>query len=733
MKATLCITLCLILGPLMPVHGLELSMRQSGKITEVVGQILSQSHLRQKWLDNDISTIFFNNYLDSLDLNHQILLKEDVIAFREKYQDLLDDYTFGMLKKSRVPNAGPAFEMFEVFKLRLKERRSMIQELLKEEYVFDVDEEIMIKRSEEPWPETEGEARELWRLRIKYDLLQGRMGEEDLSKVKDRLAKRYDRLVRDFETLEPDEVLQLYLTALANAYDPHSNYMSPTTAEDFYIKNVHNELTGIGALLRSNEGYCQIVSLVPGGPADKSKAIKPGDKIIAVAQDTEEAVDVVEMKLNKVVQMIRGGLKTKVRLTIIPAKSVDGSETKEITLIREKIELKDQFAKARIVEIPTDKGSHRRLGILTVPQYYENVAEDTSRLLKRLQEEKVEGIALDLRHNGGGILPEAVALTGLFFPEGPVVQVQNYVKQKQILSDEDPATVYDGPLVVMVSQLSASAAEITAAALQDYGRAVIVGDQSTHGKGTVQTLVELNRFKGTPEQSGLLKYTISKFYRVAGGTTQKHGVQPDIVLPSIYDYMELGEAHLPQSLEPDSIPPADYKAMQRLGDLIEPLRQRSQKRIDQDKDFQYILDDIRRYQEIKKRKTVSLNEETRIPEREADKERGEKRDLERKARRHPGLKIYRITMDDIKESKPANMIFDGDNPEHYTEAEEAEDTSEEGLPAIQENAYVGDEQDAMDKKLDAYARESINVLIDYIDERKKSKAEKRQLSSTIQP
>ncbi len=730
MRTKFRITVCLVLMALTPVQGLDLSSRESGKITEVVGLILSQSHLRQKWIDNDISTIFFNNYLDALDLNHQIFLQSDIDEFREKYEKVLDDYTTGVLKNRRVQNAAPAFEIFERFKQRFQERRKVIDELLEQDYVFDVDDEIMIKRSEEPWPKTEAEARELWRQRIKYDLLQGRLGKEDISKVKERLAKRYDRLVKDFITLESDEVLQIYLTALSNAYDPHSDYMSPTTADDFYIKNVHNELTGIGALLRSNEGYCQIVSLVPGGPADKSKKIKPGDKIIAVAQGDEEAVDVVEMKLNKVVQLIRGKLNTKVKLTIIPAKSVDGSETRELTLIREKIELKEQFAKARIVELPVESGKTRRLAVLTVPQYYENVAADTARILKRLKTENVEGIALDLRRNGGGILPEAVALTGLFFPEGPVVQVQNYVKQKQILDDTDPSTIYDGPLVVMVSHLSASAAEITAAALQDYGRAVIVGDKTTHGKGTVQTLVELNKIRNTPDESGLLKYTISKFYRVEGSTTQKNGVTPDIILPSIYDYMELGEAHLPQSLEPDSIEPADYKVMQRVEGTLEALKEASAKRIKNDTDFQYIMDDIRRYQEIKERKTVSLNEEKRKPEKEADKARSKERDEERKARRYPGLKIFRLTMDEIRDQKPAELLFDGDNPEHYVVEEEEEETKDGDLPAIDENAYVGDDQDEMDKRLDAYTREGLYILMDYIDEMNKAKkADKPHLSA----
>ena len=701
-----------------PVQALELSSRQSGKITEVVGQVLSQSHLRQKFLDNELSEIFFDNYIDALDLNHQIFLQADIDEFQERYRAQLDDFTLGVLNQKRVPNAAPAFEIFERFKERLVERRTMIEELLEAEYVFNVPDQIQVKRSEEPWPTTAEEAKDLWRLRIKYDLLQGKIGDEELTKVKERIAKRYDRLVRDYQSLEPDEILQIYLTSLASAYDPHSDYMSPTTAEDFYIKNVNNELTGIGALLRSNEGYCQIVSLVPGGPADKSKQIKPGDKIIGVAQGEQETVDVVEMKLNKVVQMIRGELNTEVRLTIIPAKSVDGSETKVVSLIRDRIELKDQFSKARIISLPDENGRIRRLGVLTVPQYYDNVATDTAALLKRLEKEQVEGIALDLRKNGGGILPEAVALTGLFIPKGPVVQVQNYAKQKKILEDEDPSTIYDGPLVVLVSQLSASAAEITAAALQDYQRAVIVGDQSTHGKGTVQTLMELNRFKGTPEQSGMLKYTIQKFYRIAGGTTQKHGVTPDIILPSIYDYMELGEANLPRSLEPDSIDPASFEKVNHVPINLPELSKISRERIAMDKDFQYVLDDIERYKEIKQRKTISLNEEDRSVEKQEEEDRNKQRRKERLARRFPGLKIHRITMDEIRSDQPAVLLFDGDDESFYDEPEETkdEDQSTDALENIEEDSYVGDDEDELDKRLDAYTREGLYILRDLIDQ-----------------
>ena len=271
----------------------------------------------------------------------------------------------------------------------------------------------------------------------------------------------------------------------------------------------------------------------------------------------------------------------------------------------------------------------------------------------------------------------------------------------------------------MVSQLSASAAEITAAALQDYQRAVIVGDQSTHGKGTVQTLMELNRFKGTPQQSGMLKYTIQKFYRIAGGTTQKHGVTPDVILPSIYDYMELGEANLPRSLEPDIIDAASYQSLDRVTPIIETLKEASEVRIREDKDFQYILDDIERYKEVKKRKTVSLREQDRIDEKEEEKVRNKSRQRERQARRFPGLKIHRITMDDVRNESPAVLLFDGDDPESYPEViEDEENDTEDSLDEadeIDEESYVGEDEDEQDKRLDAYTREGLHILRHLID------------------
>src|SRR5437763_367493 len=322
--------------------------------------------------------------------------------------------------------------------------------------------------------------------------------------------------------------------------------MGPTEAQEFDIKHISLTLSGIGATLQWDDGYTKIVSMVPGGPAALSKQLKPNDRIVAVAQGKGEAVDVVEMRLNKVVQLIRGTRGTPVTLTIIPSDSTDGTARKTFTIVRDEIKLKDQMAKARIYDHKTEDGKTQRLGFIDLPQFYDNCAEHVESLIGRLKKEKVEGIVLDLRHNGGGILEESVNLVGLFIKTGPVVQVRNSKKETMAYNDNDAKVAWDGPLIVLTGRLSASASEITAAALQDYGRALIVGDQSTHGKGTVQQVLDLAKlmYKDPIPSPGKVKVTVSKFYRVAGGTTQKQGVTPDVILPSIYDYLDIGDSSL---------------------------------------------------------------------------------------------------------------------------------------------------------------------------------------------
>lgn len=707
MKFRVCL-LTLLLTLVYSVSSLELSRGQSGRIAHLVGQILSSNHLRQEALNNRLSQLALDNYLDALDVNHQVFLQKDIDEFKADYSDHLDDLTL----KNR--DAQPAFKIYRRYLERLSERVEEVESLLETEHDFEAEESLDLKRSKKPWPETLAEVRELWRKRIKSDMLLGRLQNEDIETVTERLQKRYSRLLKSMQELEDDEILQIYLTGIGAAYDPHSTYMSPSEAENFQIHSVKLQLSGIGALLRSEDGYCKIVSLVPGGPAALSEQIKPNDRIVAVAQGNGEPIDVVEMKLNKVVDMIRGERGTEVRLTVIPASSVDGAERKIVSLVRDVIQLKDQQAKAKIIDLPRGESEKVRMGVIDLPQYYEHSARDVRQIINRLKLEEVDGIVLDLRRNGGGILDEAVKLTGLFFPKGPVVQVRDFQNSVSVLSDRDPRVAYDGPLIVLVSRLSASASEITAAALQDYGRALVIGDKATHGKGTVQTLQDLDRFMrrirgATPKKSGMLKYTISNFYRVAGTTTQKYGVKPDIVLPSVYDYMEIGEEHLPNSLEPDRIPPADYTSVNRTKPYIATLKARSAKRISENTDFGYVQEDIDRYLEIKERKSISLKESVRLQQKEQEKVRTEARKNERTARPEPNESVFLLTLEATKNAEelvplPSLAADEATLLEAEAAAEEpAKDTEED------------EDAETEGPRFDPHLHEALSILSDYIE------------------
>ena len=709
MKFRFCV-LTLFLSLACSTLALNLSRGESGSIAQLVGQILSSNHLRQEALNNRLSDLALNNYFDALDVNHQVFIQPDIDEFREKYSEQLDDLTL------ERRNAQPAYIIFKRYIQRLEARIGEVEGQLAAEHDFETDESIDLKRSEKPWPDTVEEARELWRKRIKSDLLQGHLQKEDTKTVTERLQKRYSRLLKSMNDLEQDDILQIYLSAVGAAYDPHSTYFNPRGAEDFEIHSIKLELTGIGALLRSDDGYCKIVSLVPGGPAEQSKQIKPNDRIIAVAQGDDEPVDTVEMKLTKVVDMIRGERGTEVRLTIIPASSVDGSEKKTISIIRDVIKLKDQQAKAKIIDLPQENGTNTRLGIIDLPQYYDNSARDVRQIINRLKLEEVDGMVLDLRRNGGGILDEAVKLTGLFFAKGPVVQVRDFQNSVTILSDQDPRVAYDGPLIVLVSRLSASASEITAAALQDYGRAIVIGDEATHGKGTVQTVQDLSRIMrqirggGAAAKSGMLKYTISNFYRVAGTTTQKYGVKPDIILPSVYDYMEIGEEHLPNSMEPDKIPAARFQQYDRTKKYLADLRENSEERVNASTDFGYVREDIARYLELKQKESISLKKSLRLKEKAAEKERTEARKSERETREAPEESVFLLTLDATKKAEELIPIpfLTADEPE----SDEA--TPEEDAPAAEDGTSEDEESEDGGRRYDPHLREALHILSDYI-------------------
>ena len=715
------ITILAVIGILTAPLGqaVELSENDSGKIARVVGFLLSQTHFKRTPLNDDISAMFLRKYMESLDYSRMVFLQTDYEEFEAKYGTLLDNLT----KRGDV---SPAFEIHKRYFTRLKTAHGWLDEIIWRDFDFTLDESFTPNRTKADWPATETEARDLWRKRIKYEVLGTRLGKRrgveamnakanndeiikksdgtpvkpyDIKAEKEKIVRRYERFLRVRTEMDSGDVLQVYLTALSNGYDPHSDYFSPLEAENFEINNIKLSLTGIGARLQWDDGYTKLIELVPGGPAIRSKKLKPGDRIIAVAEgDDGDPVDVIEMELDKVVDKIRGEKGTLVRLTIIPADAADDSETKEVRLIRDKIKLTDSLAKGQVIDYPEEDGSRPRLGVINLPQFYKDCARDVALILERFEQEKVTGVVLDLRRNGGGLLPEAVKVAGLFIEQGPMVQVIDSRDRKQVLQDNDTKVGYDGPLIVLVGKLSASASEIVAAALQDYGRALTVGSLSTHGKGTVQTIMPLNNWVRLPD-SGKLKLTVSKFYRVVGSTTQKQGVTPDIILPTPYDYMEIGEATLPNCLEADHTQKLDFRGVNRVAMHIDPLTKRSSARIKDDQDFAYILEDIETLKERLEDKSVSLSEAKRLAEKDEEKAKRETRKKEREARGDTGETVYDLSIKMIKtDTKLGEEIENEEKPIRLEEENEDEEVEEE--------------ED--EPKLDPHLRETLHILHDYI-------------------
>ena len=484
--------------------------------------------------------------------------------------------------------------------------------------------------------------------------------------------------------------------------------MSPTEAKNFEIQNIDLSFYGIGAVLQYVDGYTQIVRLIPGGPAEESNNLKPKDRIIAVAQGEEEPVDTIEMKLNKVVDMIRGPRGTIVKLTVIPE---DESETKVVELKRDKIKLEEQLAKARLIEEVLPSGDILKIGVLDLNQFYDKCSNHLAQLTVKLKKENVDGIILNLAGNSGGLLPEAQKVAGLFIKKGPIVQVREVIGRSTTLRDPNPNISYEGPLVVLTDKMSASASEIVAAALQDHERAIVVGNESTHGKGTVQTVLDLrryirNRIIDTP---GKLKFTISKFYRIVGTTTQRDGVTSDIILPSIYDHMELGEASLENALEADRIKSQSrFTPLDLVLDYVSNLKVASEKRVQENQDFKYVQNDIKVIKDKKNSKKLNLNKAKRKEEVDKNKKRIEDRKKERLSRPERKGSVFELTMKDLEEGKKFKKI-----------------TNESLLAEYKSNGPIqpedGDEEENPFLFLvDPYLEETVNIMADYIDLVKKN-------------
>jgi carboxyl-terminal processing protease len=682
-----------------------------------VGRLLEEGHYTHQPLNDAVSRRFLQTYLELLDYSHLFFTQKDIDTLNTKYGAALgDDVLLGNLK--------PAYEIYDLYTRRVDDRVAKIKEFLKQPPNFATDATIDLSRQKAPWPKDDAEADQLWEARITNELLQEKLSEHPIEPGPQLVTRRYDRLARTVHEEDRAEQVKLYLDALAQTYDPHSEYLSKADLKNFSI-NMGLSLVGIGAMLRSEDGYAKIETLVPGGPAQVDGRLKVGDRISAVAQGPGEFVDVREMRLDKVVEMIRGKKGTHVRLLVIPSDAADPSKRKAVELVRDEIKLKDQEARADIILKKDSEGNPVKLGWLTLPSFYadmdrhsKSTTRDVLALLKRLKKENIAGLVVDLRRNGGGSLEEAISLTGLFLKSGPVVQTKGSNGNIVVSSDPDSGIVYTGPMVVLTSRQSASASEIFAAALQDYGRAVVVGDQNTFGKGTVQTILEIGRFTSllgsrSPDD-GALKLTIQKFYRVAGGSTQLHGVASDIVLPSLTDLPEFGEGALKNCLPYDEVAPARFTKWTDTHSLfIDQLKRRSAERVQNDAEFRYVIEDMQRLQQKVKDNRITLNEDARRKELQDDKLRKETRAKERLARHDEEPRVYRITLDTVDKPNLQLIMYPGKLAEARAKGI-PEKVSAEAAPDDQSDA-VQPEDDTKEPVIDPERDESLNILADLVD------------------
>jgi len=684
-----------------------------------VGRLLEEGHYTRGKLNEEVSKKFLQTYLELLDFSHLFFTQQDVDALNAKYgSSIAGDVLLGNLK--------PAYEIYDLYAKRVDERVAKVKDLLKQPIDFKGDATIELSRQKSPWPKDEAEADQLWRGRINSELLQEHLSEHPIEPGPQLVARRYDRLARNVHEQDKDEQMKLFLDALAQTYDPHSEYLSKADMKNFSI-NMGLSLVGIGAMLRSEDGYAKIESLVPGGPAQVDGRLKVGDRITAVAQAQADFVDVREMRLDKVVEMIRGKKGTRVRLLVIPSDVTDPSHRKNVELVRDEIKLKDQEARADIILRKDENGNPIKLGWLTLPSFYadmdrhqKSTTRDVLALLKRLKKENIAGLVVDLRRNGGGSLEEALSLTGLFLKSGPIVQTKDY--NGSIRISPDPSSMaYSGPLVVLTSRQSASASEIFAAALQDYGRAVIVGDKNTFGKGTVQTILPIGRFASLlgsrSDEDGALKLTIQKFYRVAGGSTQLHGVASDIVLPSLSDLPEFGEGALKNALPYDEVPRAKYTKWSDTHSLfVDQLKRRSEERVKNDPEFHYVMEDIGRLRHKLDENRISLNEDLRKKELADDKLRKEMRSKERLARNEEEPRIYRLTLDTVDKPNLQLIMYPGKLAEAKKNGASPKVDPEAAPDADTDlTAGVGVGDDAKEPAIDPERDETLNILADLVD------------------
>jgi len=683
---------------------------------------------------NDLSQRFLDDYIGDLDAGKVYFIQEDIDRFKRQYGENLS----AMLLQEN--SMGAAIDIYATFKKRVEARVAEAKRLLAaDEFDFTNDESLERSRKDAAWPKDEAEAMKLWRQQIKEALLSETLRRDMIAEMakkqgkenplkddkdpKDKIALRYERFLHSVvQDVDNEDVAAMFLSSVSRSFDPHTDYMS-TREMDRFRDGMRNELVGIGALLQGEEdGATKIMGIVVGGPADKHGVLKLNDRVVAVDPDGDgprEMVDIMFMKIDKVVDLIRGEQGTPVQLKAEPAGGPPG-ETALITIVRDKVALKDEQASAEIIQMKGGDGEDKRIGIITLPSFYADFDEgttrcsvDVERLLERLKDEGIDGLMLDLRNNGGGALEEVRRMTGFFTRRGPVVQVKNTFGEIQVKESDRQVPIYDGPMVVLTDKSSASASEILAGALQDNNRAVIVGESSTFGKGTVQQPMDIGRmlpFFKARNKAGTLKVTIQKFYRPSGSSTQKQGVVPDIVLPSLTDALEMGEAFLDHALEHDLIRKApDFAPLKRDQLFVPRLKELSTARVTASKDFAYVIEDVTKTKARIRENKVSLNlaqrkkelEEIETQQRQRNEERKERFSLVAKEDKSK-LSFLKLTLDDVEKGGDLRPFDPSKENEEFM------------IRAKDETAEL-DETPPWPSGLDPHEREAVMILGDLVE------------------
>lgn len=695
--------LCILLALSTAAHALESGpppvltpLQQQAQAAHLSAQFLTRFHYKPVKLDDALAEKILNRYVKSLDPEKFFFIQSDIDQFTAQ-AGKLDDAIYK--EDLSIP-----FGIFNLYQQRIVDRLSYARELLKQGFDFSQKEDYAFVRDKEPWPKTEAESRDLWRKRVKNDWLRLKLAGKKDAAIRDTLSKRYENSLARAYKYKSDDVFQIFMNAYATSIEPHTDYLGTTAAADFDIA-MKLSLVGIGAVLQERDEYTTIRELVPGGPAQLSGKIAVGDRIVGVAQGQGPMTEVVGMRIDDVVKLIRGAKDTVVKLDILPADAGPDAKHKLLSLVRNKISLEQQAAKKTILSVKSGD-STRKVGVITLPAFYEDfdargkgdknyrsASRDVAALLNELKKEKVDSVLVDLRNNGGGSLTEAVDLTGLFVGKGPIVQQRNARGEVNVEADDRNAPVWSGPLAVLINRGSASASEIFAAAIQDYGRGVIIGEGS-FGKGTVQTMVNLDQLAHNDKPKfGELKMTIAQFFRINGGTTQLRGVTPDVSLPGFSDTENFGESSYDNALPWSEVKAADYAKLGDIKDLVPQLKIRHDARVEKDKDYQRFVEDVTEVNTLRKKRSISLNEADRRAEMAQQEARTQARAKD----------SAKDSANDAAKGKVADVVADAD-------------TTDDGLQANERSlsAELAAEKKAKDAK-DVLLNEAAHILSDESD------------------